>query len=197
MKTWRRILWHSSGTDAVFFTVDIVLQEIPQSKVAGGDIYKRTWRSCCWKMAADHLCICKVLSQKFFYTTINVRRCCMKMMFHAVVRLQKPSAYHGTVVPRWNSFDFNCSYIIKKYSPVIEVAIKPHNYVFFSGCKGCSWIAWRFSAAQIRRLWVLICKFKTKVVFISPQNVPWWSDVNYRCSKALKCKSFTNVFVLQ
>ncbi|GBN54342.1 hypothetical protein AVEN_211423-1 [Araneus ventricosus] len=43
------------------FTVDIVLQETPQAKVATGDFWRRR-RPCCWKMTADHPCICEMLS---------------------------------------------------------------------------------------------------------------------------------------
>ncbi|GBM09991.1 hypothetical protein AVEN_23984-1 [Araneus ventricosus] len=58
-RTWCRMLqiWQRCWP----FTVDIVLLETPQPKVASGDI-RRTRRPCCWKMTVDRPCICEMLS---------------------------------------------------------------------------------------------------------------------------------------
>lgn len=80
-----------------------------------------------------------------------------------VVVLQNRSEYHSTIVIRRNRFEFHLQLSLKNiYYPMIKVTAKSHHTIIFSRCKSCSWTPCRFTIAQSRQLWVLICLLRQK-----------------------------------
>ncbi|GBM57911.1 hypothetical protein AVEN_237792-1 [Araneus ventricosus] len=168
------------------FTVDIVLQETPQPKVAVARLITRASVKCCLSNCFTRLskCImhapscvrCAILHENdVLKTSMLLKLWNYKIPQHITV----PFSCDGT------GLDSICSYLFKKIRFNNKGSHKTTAYCNFVRMQGLI----LDSVTVLRGPNSTIVGVEAKVGFVAPQNVPWASDVNHHSNKELKYKS--------